>query len=150
MRQVLDLHTSQSLNEKKTRIFDVGFFISAVMALILWSLMPDLEIRDFTLYWKAVASLAHGGNPYIFTRDNSVSLNSPLGLGLLWFIGTLRYQTAKQFYLILMYFAFLWSIWVGYKMFLPPSSHRSTLNLALLATAIPFGMFFQVMAWDPW
>ncbi len=147
MQHTIDVDRTRVLRGKKARILDVGFFVSAVIAVALWGMMPDLEVHDFTLYWQATANLVRGINPYAFKAEDPVSLNSPMGLGLLWFVGTLPYPIAKQLYLTLMYFSFLWSIWIGYKIFLLPFSRRRALNMALLVVAIPFGMFFQIMVW---
>ncbi len=148
MSDVVDRHVLTKVDPNSVRIFDAGFLFSVLMALALLSFMPDLEIRDFDLFWKAALTLKQGVNPYVFSPENSVSLNSPIGLGLLWFLGSLPYHAAKQLYLYLMYFSFFWSVWVGYKIFLSPLSHNTAaLNMVILIAAIPFGMFFQAMTW---
>lgn len=146
VKRTMDTHKSRTSNSPVSRLFDTGFLVCALIAIALWMLMPDLDARDFTLFWQATARLLHGTNPYV-ADVGEISLNSPFGLGLFWFFGALKYHAAKQLYLILMHFAFFWSIWVGYKVFWAPSSPSAALNLSLLIMAIPLGMIFQVIAW---
>jgi hypothetical protein len=128
-----------------SKIFDAGFLAAAVVSIALLPLCQGLTVFDFECFWHSAADLWHGVNPYQ-SSERVISLNSPIGLGLLNFLGLMSYPVAKQLYLFFMVFALLWSLWVGYKKFWSPSHHK-ILNLSLVALAVPLGLYFQVILW---
>ena len=127
----------------KLRIIDGGFFVAVVAAIAMGMFFSNLKTNDFELFWKSAADLWNGDNPYV-SSTRVLSLNSPIGLGLLSFLGAIPYELAKQLYLFTAFFTLFWSIWIGYNRFWIPLNN-AVVNLSLLVLAIPIGIFFQAI-----
>ncbi len=140
-----------------------GFVFSSLIALCVWLALPRFPIFDFTLFWKASQHLVQGSDPYrlppyaefvdsdlrALSPRNVVlpPLSTPAAFGFLGFIGKLSLDRAKDVYLLLMYFSFCWSAWLGYKLFFGSEALAPFAEISLLIACLPLGLYYQAMVW---
>lgn len=126
-----------------TCVFDCGFVAAIFAAISLSFAFSDLRAFDFEFIWHSAYELWNGINPYL-SNSRIISLNSPVGLGMLCIWGLIPFSIARHLYIFTMFFALFWSMWICLKIYRMPSQYP-IVNLALLLLPIPIGLFFQVL-----
>jgi hypothetical protein len=128
---------------EKGLFFNGGFIAAIAAALFLSIVFADLRVFDFEFIWNSVYELWNGLNPYS-SNSRIISLNSPVGLGMLCIWGLIPFSIARHLFIFLMFLSLFWSVWIGMKLFEMPSQ-SPIVALALRFLPIPVGLIFQVI-----